>query len=141
MLLFSSVHWDLFLCGDHTASTKCPPSRGTAPPCVTQGPLRLLCLILGIRPSHQSTGKYQAVEFPTLCSPVYRVLMILKPCPLSFLPFSFRCIWVLPLSLSLQLLLVGSAFPVLYPPLFSLSAKKNSYLPSVAYLPQFISLC
>ena len=37
--LFSRVCWDLCLCGSPMASTKCPPSRGTAcPPCGPQTP-------------------------------------------------------------------------------------------------------
>ena len=82
--LFSRVHWKLCLWGGLTASTKCPLSRGTASACVAQRPLEPCCVLLGIRPSHQSSARYQAAESQTLCSPVYRVLMVFKPSPFSF---------------------------------------------------------
>ena len=74
------------LWGTHTASTRCPLSRGTASPHVAQRPPDST-LPLGIHPSHQSTTRYRSEEFQTLPSPVYRVLMELKPSPFSFLPF------------------------------------------------------
>ena len=77
--LLSRVRWDLCLWGGCMASTKCPPSRGTTSPHVAHRPLGPHSLLLGIHPSHQSTARYWALEFPTLCSPVYRVLMVLKP--------------------------------------------------------------
>ena len=49
--LLSGVCWDLCLWGGCMASTKCPPSRGTASPCVAHEPLRPSCLLLGIHPS------------------------------------------------------------------------------------------
>ena len=43
--------------------------QGTASPCVAQGPLGLLFLLLGICLSPQSTTRYRAAEFQTLHSP------------------------------------------------------------------------
>ena len=58
MWLFFGVCWDLCLWSSCTASTKCPPSRGTTFTSVAQGPLRPHSLPLGICPSHQSTTWY-----------------------------------------------------------------------------------
>ena len=68
MWLFSQVYWGLYLWGIHTASTRCPPSRGTTFPHVAQRPPDFT-LLLEIHSSHQSTAGYQAVEFQTLYSP------------------------------------------------------------------------
>ena len=80
-----------------------------------------------------------------LCTPpVYRVLMEVKPSPFSFLPFSSVPVAVSTFPLSLQLLLVGSVFPI-FPPthLCPLSASKNSSLSSVASLSpsSLLALC
>ena len=55
--------------GSCTASTKCPPRRGTASPRVAHGHFGPRSLFLEIRPSHQSSAIYGAVEFRTLHSP------------------------------------------------------------------------
>ena len=96
MWLFSGVHWDLCLWEGCTASTKCPLSWGTASPHVAQGPHFLL---LGVCPSHQSSARYQAEEFQTLCSPVHS-LMVSKHSPFSFLTFLLSPLWVFLLSFS-----------------------------------------
>ena len=56
--------------GGHTASTECPPSRGTASPHVARRPPDLT-LLLGIRPSHQSTARYELRRFRLCAPPVY----------------------------------------------------------------------
>ena len=85
-----------------------PSSQGNHfSPCGHE-PLRSHCLLLGIRPSHQGTARYLAVEFPTLLSPVYRVLMVLKRSPF---PFSLSgSVTVGVSTLFLQLLLGGVLF-------------------------------
>ena len=57
----------------HTASTRFPPSRETGSPCVALRPPDFT-LLLEIHPSHQSTARYQAVEFQTLHSPCLQSL-------------------------------------------------------------------
>ena len=69
-----AILWGLLGPGGLTASAKCPSSSGTASPMWLEK-LPDPTLLLGIHPSHQSTARYRAVEFQTLCSPVYRVLM------------------------------------------------------------------
>ena len=54
--------------GGHAASIRCPPSRGTTSPHVAGRPPDFT-LLQGICSSYQSTSRYQAVEFQTLCSP------------------------------------------------------------------------
>ena len=54
------------------------PGRETASPLVAQGPLRPLYLPLGICPT-SSPEHY--LELQTLCSTVYRILVVLKPSP------------------------------------------------------------
>ena len=51
------VLWGLLGLGRHTASTRCPPSRGTTFLCVAQRPPDLT-LFLEICPSQQSTVRY-----------------------------------------------------------------------------------
>ena len=87
MWFFSGIYWDLCLWGGHTASTKCPPSRGTASLRVARRTLDS-ALLLGIRPSHQSTTRYGAAPFQPLRS-LFLVLVEFKPSPFSFLPFWF----------------------------------------------------
>ena len=135
MWLISGVYWDLCRWGGHTACTKCPPCRGTASPHVVEGPLKPHALLLWIRPSHQSTTRYQAAEFQTLHS-LFIVLMEFKHSSFSFLPFLFS-----PLQLFLLFLFLsscfqgwGGAFPILSPHLHPLSRSKNSSLPSMASL-------
>ena len=119
--------------GGHRASNKYPTSRGTASPHVAHRPLRPHCLLLGIRPSHQSTTMYGAVEFLTLVSPVSRILMVFKPSLFSCLPLLFSHLWVFPPFLFFPGTFGGSVFPVLSP-LFLSSLRKNSSLPSAASL-------
>ena len=60
--------WGLLGPGGLTASTKCPSSSGTASPMLPENLLDHT-LLLGIRPSHQNTTWYGAVELQTLRSP------------------------------------------------------------------------
>ena len=50
-------------------------------------------LLLGIRPSHQSTARYRAAEWScgvaAFVLPLFIVLMEFKPSPFSFIPFLF----------------------------------------------------
>ena len=116
------------------------PSKRTASPHVARRPLRPCCLLLGIFPSHQTTARYQAAEFLTLCSPVYRVLMVLKHSPFSFLPFLFRPFWVFPFFLSSCF--SGECFPCTLLPVFVLSPQtKTAPYPRGFCLPHFTSLC
>ena len=139
--LFSGVHWDLCLWGGHTASTKCPASRGTTSPRVAQGLLVPCCLLLGNRPSHQSSASYRAVEFQTLCSPVYRVLMVFKPSLFSFLPFLLSPLCVFQLFSVLPSCFQGECFLCTLP-LSPSSLCKQKQLPILRSfsLPQFTSL-
>ena len=64
-------------------STECSPSRGTSPR-VAHGSLRPHCLLLGfilLLLPLQSTTKLQASKLQTLCSTVYRILVIFKSSP------------------------------------------------------------
>ena len=65
MLLFSGVCWD------HVASQPLPNVLPAVEPLILVWTKNLLdpTLLLGIRPSHQSTSRYWAAEFETLRSP------------------------------------------------------------------------
>ena len=65
-----AILWGLLGPGGLTASTKCPSSSGTASPVWPEN-LPDPTLLLEIHPSHQSTSRYRASEFPTLHSPGY----------------------------------------------------------------------
>ena len=121
------------------AYTKCPLSRWTASPCVAQGSLGPHCS--GDSPCHQSSTRYQTVEYQTLHSPIYRVLIVFKPSPFSFLSFLFGPLWVFPLFLFHSSFFWGSVFPVLS--LLSPSClQKQKQLSTLCNfcLPQFTSL-
>ena len=135
-IMFSSICWDLCLWGGRQASTECPPIKGTAS--VSQGPLKLCCLLLGIHPYHQSTDRYRAVEFLMLLSPFYGVLMVLKPSPFSL---SLSCSVIYECSHFFSLTnFGGSAFPVFSPVSLSFLLKYCS-LPFVTSLSPSSSLC
>ena len=120
-------------------SAKCPLSKGTTSPSVAHGPLRTLSLLLGVCPSHQNFVRYEAEEFQTLPSPVYRVLIVFKPSPFSFscsIPYGyFHSFPFSPAAFR------GNAFLVLSPRLHPLSTSKNSSLPSEASLSPSPPLC
>ena len=116
------------LWGPHTASTRCPPSRGTASLRVARRTLDS-ALLLGIRPSHQSTTRYGAAPFQPLRS-LFLVLVEFKPSPLSLFGSVPAAASTFPLSL--QLLLGRVLFLHSLPCLRPLSTHKNSSVPSVA---------
>ena len=108
-----------------------PPRRGTASH-VARGPRSLL---LGIRPSHQSSTRYAAAELWTLRSPCLQSLMEFKPSPSPFSLFcSVPCVHFLFSPAAFGRWGWGDASCTL-PRLRPLSASTNSSLPSVTFSP------
>ena len=112
----------------HTASTCCPPSRGTASLRVARRTLDS-ALLLGIRPSHQSTTRYGAVPFQPLRS-LFLVLVEFKPSPFSLFGSVPAAVSTFPLCL--QLLLWGCFSRIPRPPPQSPSSLcKQKQLPAL----------
>ena len=107
-----------------------PPSRGTASR-VARGPCSLL---LGIRPSHQSSTRYAAAELWTLSSPCLQSLMEFKPSPPFSLFCSVPCIHFLFSPAAFGRWGWGDASCTL-PRLGPLSTSTNSSLPLVTFSP------
>ena len=109
---FSRVCWDLFLWGGHTASTRCPPSRGTTSPHVAQRPPGLHSAPgdSSFAPEHRQVSSCGVAAFAL---PLFTVLMKFKPSPFSL--FSLVPAAVSNFLFSLQLLLGRGAFPICFP--------------------------
>ena len=120
------------LWGTHTASTRCPPSRGTASPMWPEEPRTPLCCW-----GFTLLTRYGAVEFQTLHSVCLPSEWNLNPLLSPFSLFSPVTVAVSNFPLSLQLLLGRGAFPIFSPPslcLQPLSTDKSGSLPSAASL-------
>ena len=128
--------------GGLTASTGCLPSGGTASPVWPVDASDLAACSWGFALPTRAPPGIELWSFRLLCSPVYRVLMVLKPSPPFSLSCSVACGRFHSLSFSVGAVLScgGSAFPALSPlSLFSLH--KNSSLPSTASLSPSSPLC
>ena len=82
MWLLSGFCLHLCLCGGHMTSTKCSPSRELLLPMWHTDPSYPAACSWGFTLfPHQSTARHWAPAFLTLCSTVYRILVVLKPSP------------------------------------------------------------
>ena len=122
------------LWGRHTASTRCPPSMGTASPCVSRRPLDFI-LSWGFSLLTRALPGIELQSLRLCAPPVYRILMEFKLSPFSLLSSVPAAVSTFPLSL--QLPFGEGAFPIFSTPpphLHPLSTSKNSCLPSVPSL-------